>query len=91
MRCSVRPAADFKRDCHEATAVVHESRFMAFGDSITAGEVTFPGSTSRTDQWEAAGRAVGGLSDSAIQRLLLGRGISSQGDTNHRVEPGRQR
>ena len=64
-------------------------RFMAFGDSITAGEVTFPGST--------AGLTSGKLEvvpsaayPTVLQRLLRSR-YQFQGDQIIVVEPGRQR
>ena len=53
-------------------------RFMAFGDSITAGEVTFPGSTGGLTSGKLAGGAIGGLSDGAA--AAAARRYQFQGD-----------
>ena len=65
-------------------------RYMAFGDSITAGEVTFPGSTaSLRDDRQTGSRADGRVSDGA--RKVVAVALSIPGRPNHRGEPGPQR
>ena len=82
VRCTATDALNRQSACEFRVSVtklpqLSRLRYMAFGDSITAGEVTFPGSTAGLTSGKLDGGAIGGVSDGAAA-VAARRAISSR-------------